>query len=282
IQSFAEIERDADGRAIRLRGVCMDASLLQESERRRRAEQALSEALFDMADIDEGLDVLTATLGESLRLLFVGYWEIEEGGLQLRGRWVSPAAEGQLMSAQQGMVVGRGESLAGRCVDAGRPIWEEQLSNDVALVPGREAVAAGARSAFSFPVRGRKGILGAVTGITLEAIHVNQGWEQTLASMSATVAQFVERSSARDELRRRATQQTVVAEFGWFASGHTLEEALEECVRLVHDTLGVEYVKLLRLLPDERHVRMVAGTGWRPGVVGDTEPEDIVDSPAGF
>src|SRR5690606_1088920 len=131
-------------------------------------------------------------------------------------------------------------------------------------------------------IRGRKGVLGAVTGITLEAIQVSQGWEQTLASMSATVAQFVERSSARDELRRRAMQQTAVADFGRFASGHTLEETLEECVRLVQDTLDIEYVKLLRLLPDERHVRMVAGTGWRPEVLAETEPEDIVDSPAGF
>ncbi|MPZ99880.1 MAG: GAF domain-containing protein [Dehalococcoidia bacterium] len=282
IRALAEIERDDGGRAVRLRGTCMDASTLQESQRRRRAERALSDALFGVDEIDSGIDVLTNTLGDTLRLLYVGYWEDHDDALRLRALWVSSVVGPGVIEAARGRVIAHDEGLTGLCFTRGRPAWSEDLEGVVDVVRHDDTIAAGGHCAFSIPVRTRSGLRGAVTCISAEPIVFDDDWSRTLDSASAIVSQFVERAATRDELRRRAAQQTVAAHLGQFATDHPLQPTIEECVRLISETLEVEYVKVLQLLPDGQHVRMVAGTGWRAGVVGNPAPEGIADSPAGF
>lgn len=87
--------------------------------------------------------------------------------------------------------------------------------------------------------------------------------------------ELIQRNGARSlsvirELRARARQQAAVAALGQRAlSGLGLTELLDEAVRVVANTLGVEYCKYLEVAPERPHSLFLrSGFGWRDGLVG--------------
>ena len=65
------------------------------------------------------------------------------------------------------------------------------------------------------------------------------------------------------------TQQTALARFGEFAlRSDDLTAILQAACRLVGGGLGTEFAKVMELRPDGQTLRVRAGTGWRPGIVG--------------
>jgi len=66
-------------------------------------------------------------------------------------------------------------------------------------------------------------------------------------------------------LRIRERQQAAIAALGQRALAvRDLRVLLPEAVRLVADTLEVEYVKILERLPSSDASLLRAGVGWRP------------------
>ena len=81
----------------------------------------------------------------------------------------------------------------------------------------------------------------------------------------------------------RARQQAAVAELGVRALGGLEPSALlQEAAETVAHTLDTELVKVLALEPGGTTARVVAGVGWRDGVVGSTTVEVGRDSQAGY
>jgi len=74
----------------------------------------------------------------------------------------------------------------------------------------------------------------------------------------------IERCRAEEELGAYAEKQTVVAEIGRLAlTGGELEDLFDQAVSLVARTLGVEYCKILELLPESDAFILRAGVGWK-------------------
>src|SRR5438445_696584 len=64
-------------------------------------------------------------------------------------------------------------------------------------------------------------------------------------------------------------RQRALAELGLLALGESgLEPVLERAVAVVRDLLQTEFVQVLELLPEGDALKLVAGTGWKPGMVG--------------
>jgi two-component sensor histidine kinase len=90
-------------------------------------------------------------------------------------------------------------------------------------------------------------------------------------------------SSAIDELSYRLRQQRLAADFGYFALGNDdLSELLQEASRVAADGLNTEFAKVLQHLGDGRGFLVVAGVGWREGLVGSAVVGDDLQSPAGY
>ncbi len=92
-----------------------------------------------------------------------------------------------------------------------------------------------------------------------------------------------ERKAAQQALEARARQQAAVARMGLeiLRSGR-LDHVLDEVVRLVAETLDVEYAKVLTLRPDTDELVLHAGVGWKPGSVGREVVPGGENSQAGF
>jgi len=86
-------------------------------------------------------------------------------------------------------------------------------------------------------------------------------------SSSAAPLIMVEPHSADPQELLR--QQTTLARFGELAlRSDDLDAILTEACRLAGEALGTDLAKVVELQPDGRTLKVRAGVGWRPGVVG--------------
>jgi PAS domain S-box-containing protein len=84
-------------------------------------------------------------------------------------------------------------------------------------------------------------------------------------------------------LEARARQQNVVAQLGQRAlEGRDVVSLLDDAVSLVLQVLGVEFCKILELLPDRHALLLRAGAGWKEGYVGQAMLPTGKESHAGF
>jgi PAS domain S-box-containing protein len=73
------------------------------------------------------------------------------------------------------------------------------------------------------------------------------------------------------ELHARISRQAALAELGQRAlSVDDVAALMDVAVQLVARTLEVEFATILQMLPGGRTLRVQAGVGWSPGVVGET------------
>ena len=85
------------------------------------------------------------------------------------------------------------------------------------------------------------------------------------------------------ELNYRLTQQGWLSELGLTAlQSRDIGAILQEASRLAAAGLGTRFAKVLQYLPAENRFLVVAGVGWKPGVVGAATIAGGFDSPAGY
>ena len=91
------------------------------------------------------------------------------------------------------------------------------------------------------------------------------------------------RKRAEEEVKTYHRQQATVAKLGLRAlAENDLKVVMDEAVTLVARTLGVEYCKVLELLPEGGELLLRAGVGWEEGLVGNATVGAGNDSQAGY
>ncbi len=144
------------------------------------------------------------------------------------------------------------------------------------------------------PLKTGKSKVGSLLLFGLPDLHNIQLVVETL-DMIATIVALVFRNALlfeeqekiiekrTKELRERALQQETVASLGIRAlAEENLDALLNETVSVVAETLGVEFCKVLELLPDGKSLRLIAGVGWKEGAVGTATVGTDFESQAGY
>ena len=115
---------------------------------------------------------------------------------------------------------------------------------------------------------------------TLATVVVEGGTPTKLLGICRDVT---DRARTHRELRIRAKQQEVVARLGAQALTELgLQRFFDDSVRTIAETLEVELVKILELVPGDAELLLRAGTGWLPGLVGTALVSTDRNSQAGF
>jgi PAS domain S-box-containing protein len=105
----------------------------------------------------------------------------------------------------------------------------------------------------------------------------------TTYAVCSIATDITARKRAEEEAETRAGQQAVVAELGLKGlANDELEPLMDEAVDRVARTLGVEYAKIVELLPGGEELLLRAGVGWREGLVGHATEEAGHGSQAGY
>jgi len=108
-----------------------------------------------------------------------------------------------------------------------------------------------------------------------------------LPGVEARNEELREQVAARERteamLAARARQQAVVAELGRLAlAGTGLPALFDHAMAGLGDSFGVQYGAVFELEPGGSTLRLVAGTGWPPGVVGQAVVGAEADSQAAY
>ena len=104
--------------------------------------------------------------------------------------------------------------------------------------------------------------------------------EERTAALESEIA---ERRRIDEEMQARVRQQAAVVQVGQCALGlDDLLVLMDEACVVVAETLGVEYCKVLELLPDGNSLLLRAGFGWKEGVVGQEKVSAATQSQAGY
>lgn len=91
------------------------------------------------------------------------------------------------------------------------------------------------------------------------------------------------RNAPHDEFTARLRQQELVAGFGMFAlKAAELAPVLAEACRVASVGLQTRFAKVLRFRPESDDLLIIAGIGWRPGVIGHATLGAGLSSPAGY
>lgn len=99
----------------------------------------------------------------------------------------------------------------------------------------------------------------------------------------ALESEIAERRRVDEEMQARVRQQAAVVQVGQCALGlDDLLVLMDEACVAVAETLGVEYCKVLELLPDGNSLLLRAGFGWKEGVVGQEKVSAATQSQAGY
>lgn len=86
----------------------------------------------------------------------------------------------------------------------------------------------------------------------------------------------------QDNIERLLRQQTALAKFGELTlRSDDLNQILTEACRIVGTALGTDLAKVVALQPDGHTLLVVAGVGWKPGVVGEATIEVMEDTSEG-
>ncbi len=101
--------------------------------------------------------------------------------------------------------------------------------------------------------------------------------------MQGICQDITDRMALESELRDRVDQQEAISRLGEKAlTEMNIEKLLAEVVGTVAETLRVEFVDILELVPGDAEFLLRAGTGWDEGQVGSAHVPTGPDSQAGY
>lgn len=116
-----------------------------------------------------------------------------------------------------------------------------------------------------------------------DIVHVVRDGDGRVRQLRGVMVDISAHKQVEAELQARVRQQAAVSEFGQRAlTNPPLDQLFDEAVDLVARTLDVEYCKILRLLPDGKALRLEAGVGWKPGLIGHVLIDASEASQAGY
>ena len=160
----------------------------------------------------------------------------------------------------------------------GRPVpFEREPSEDVLAT--RQAMREGRVVSQAFTLRRRDG-----SPIRVVA-YVSPQFDATGVHVGSIGFLFdvEEQERARERAERVGRQQEAVAELGLFAlTGAPVAAVLERAAELLAARLDVDFATVAELLPEGEELEIVAGVGWREGLVGETRVATGSGSQAGY
>lgn len=260
---------------------------------------------------------ITAELSTAVTQQEIAKAVVERGvdALGAAGGWLARlSADGATLEllAANGTLPGQIERFHSLPVDAafpialaartGRPQWFSSIEDAIddhpdlrdALV---QALGRGRRALAAVPLMLAGRPIGALSLGFDEPRDLEGTESEFVTALAQQCAQSLERArlyeaerDAREHaekiqtiLRIREGQQAAVAEFGQLAvAGGPVARFFRAAVATIARTLETEFVEILELLPEGREFRLVAGTGWRRGLVGRAKVETGAASQGGY
>ncbi|HEX2912732.1 MAG TPA: PAS domain-containing protein [Chloroflexia bacterium] len=273
VHDKAKVERDSAGRAVQITGIIIDIS------QQKLAEEALTYSEEQLRYIHEAAGIGTwdynvisgeiklSDVMEQLHGLTPGHFE---GTIEAYLKHIHEDDRHILIEAAQRVMDGATEyNIEVRlCWPDSSIHWAQGRGRAVRDMNGRVTNILG----IALDISERKL---AEHKIHLLNDQLEQRVSQRTLELEATnhelAVEISERKRTEEELREGAKRQAAVAYLGQRAlEGLPLQTIIEEAVKLLTQTLGVEFSAIVEETSIESGVRILAGAGWQDGTIGTT------------
>jgi diguanylate cyclase (GGDEF)-like protein/PAS domain S-box-containing protein len=174
-------------------------------ERRFVIEQAVTRALSESDDISEAAPRIIRAICETMGWACGARWAAERDGdtLICAESWsvASPGLDGFLETTRSLRHTRQPDSLIGRTWLGSEPVWISDLMKDGGFRRGPDAIKAGLRSAFAFPVKAGAEVTGVMEFFGRDSQHPGQALLDGAAYIGNGIGRFLRRAEAQERLR---------------------------------------------------------------------------------
>jgi PAS domain S-box-containing protein len=223
------------------------------------AEHAVARVLAGGADPPDVYERLLEAMGAALHWDLAAAWEVSGETMRCVAVWCAPGVKGaQFATATRARRLARGEGLPGRVWATGRPVRIADLHADPNFPRAAAARRAGLRCGLCFPVRGARGVIGAIELFACVEHAASRVLLQTMASLGRQIGQAVERARAEQALRESMARKSAILDAAFDcvitmdAEGRVVEvnRATERCFGYrAEEMVGRDLADLI--IPDE-------------------------------
>jgi PAS domain S-box-containing protein len=228
------ITRIRTGGAPVFTGHIRDITARKRAEERRAAELSVIRVLAQAATLAEAAPQILQAVCESLRWDVGTLWRVDRARQLLRcvNIWHTPAVSAAaFVAATRAGEFLRGAGLPGRIWAAAEPQWIPDVTQDANFPRAALAAENGLHSAFGFPIRLGKDVLGVIEFFSREIRQPNADVLEMFSAIGSQIGQFIERNEAEEamyrmnkDLERRVQEATAELR----ASQERLHAALEQ------------------------------------------------------
>jgi PAS domain S-box-containing protein len=191
-------------------GVCVDIHDRKRTERRLRAQHAVSRVLAEATSLGEAAHGLLHALGETLGWEVGAVWWAEPAGDAIRCAdvWRTPGLEAPaFLEATRAAAFPPGVGLPGRVWRTARTAWITDVTTDGNFTRAAAAARDGLRGGFAFPVLVEERCIGVVEFFSRALQPPDDELLEMVASAGSQLGQFAERMRAEAAVRRVEEQR---------------------------------------------------------------------------
>lgn len=269
------IERDANGRALRMTGTNFDVTRDKREERLLALEHAVSRCIAEAGSASSGLRAAIRAICESENWEAGRYFYADEaaGLLRFGDSWSTPGTAFEpFMAMSPGLTFARGAGMAGRVWESGEPIWVPDVTKDSRVRNLALASQSSIRSAFVFPVASQARTIGVMATFSRELRQPDERLLAAVRVIGSQLGQFLQRKQAEERLARHAQRQERVARFGEYAIGETDLERLFDAAARAACGEEADVAMLLELSGTGEFVVRAASGESAEGLAGKSHP----------
>ena len=249
---------ELDGRTARLTLV-NDITERRRAERRLQLGHTVTRILADARSVEEALPQSLQAICESGGWAYGQRWALDRAANQLHcaETWHARGAELDEFEAYNRsrlQAAGSGHGLIHRVWDSNSPVWLADLVREPRMNRGPQALRAGLRSAFAFPILIGDGFYGVMEFFGREVASPDAELIRIMHTIGSQIGQFMARKAAEQNLRFVASHDPLTGLFNRNMFSERLQQALAQAARferslsvlfidldgfkLVNDTLG--------------------------------------------
>jgi PAS domain S-box-containing protein len=194
-----------DGKVAGLIGTIIDITERKRAEQRQAIENRVTRLLSESETVAAAMPGILAAFCESLGLACGARWSPDSGtgGFRCEETWSieDPGIAAFLAASRESIFQPGHAGLIRRVLATGQPIWIVDVTADESFLRGKQAAAAGLRSAFALPIRLGDEVLGAMEFFHREE-RLPDGWLlDTGVTIGNQIGHFMARKQAERELR---------------------------------------------------------------------------------
>ena len=201
--------RDPAGKIIGIIAVATDITERKQAEVQQEMEHKVTRLLSEAETLEQVMPEILRAIGESLGCAcgMRRLWNEREQKLTCAEVWNLPSAEVEQfleLSREPRFLPQLSGGLLRRTLASGEPVWITDVTKDPGFRRGPEALKAGLRGAFAFPILFGEEIISLMEFFSRESRQPDEGLMQSTRSIGSQIGQFMARRQAEEHVRRLA------------------------------------------------------------------------------